>query len=138
MKPKDARTSEAMSRVKQARTAPEDKVAEALRSLEVAYRRNVKNLPGRPDFANRARGWAIQVHGCFWHQHTCRRGTTPIHNRELWQAKFARNRERDAEVEAALVKAGLRVVTLWECETKDATQLKELIQERLRLPRGRM
>lgn len=107
-----------MSRVKQARTSAEERVAQALRHLGVRYRRNNRTLPGKPDFSNQSQGWVIQVHGCFWHQHDCKRGALPAHNRALWMAKFHRNRERDAAVEDALRKRGLKVLTLWECETK--------------------
>lgn len=131
MKPKDARTSSAMSRVRQAKTAPEERVAAVLRELGIAYRRNAKALPGKPDFTNRSKGWAIQVHGCFWHQHDCKRGTLPAHNREAWEAKFARNRARDVEVDEALKKLGLSVLTLWECETRQPTRLKETISDHL-------
>lgn len=116
-----------MAKVRQARTTPEERVAHALRHLGLAYRRNVKSLPGKPDFANRSKGWAVQVHGCFWHQHDCKRGTMPTHNRAKWEAKFLRNKQRDAEVEALLSESGLRVVTVWECETKDSVALKNLL-----------
>ncbi len=121
-----------MAKVRQSRTTPEERVAAALRDLGLAYRRNVKALPGKPDFANRSKGWAVQVHGCFWHQHDCKRGTMPTHNRAEWEAKFLRNRQRDAEVEARLAESGLRVVTVWECETKDSASLKERLNTYLR------
>lgn len=127
MTPKDARTSRAMARVPQKRTTPEEKVSLVLRQLGVGYRRNVRTLPGSPDFANQFRGWAIQVHGCFWHQHDCPRGTMPAHNRAEWEAKLARNRQRDAETNALLAAKGLRVLTVWECETKDAGRLAEIV-----------
>lgn len=127
MKPLDARTTAAMARVKSTGTLPEERVASALRALGVGYRRNVRNLPGTPDFANRSRGWVIQVHGCFWHQHDCGRGTMPKHNADLWQAKFARNRRRDAEADRHLQKLGLDVFTVWECETRNVAELAERI-----------
>jgi len=120
-----------MAKVRQTRTTPEERVAAVLRDLGLAYRRNVKALPGKPDFANRSKGWAIQVHGCFWHQHDCKRGTMPSHNREAWEAKFAKNKQRDEEVDARLAALGLRVVTVWECETKDSVGLKNKLQSYL-------
>lgn len=131
MMPKDERTSAAMAKVRQARTAPEERVATSLRELGFAYRRNVKSLPGKPDFANRSKGWAIQVHGCFWHQHDCKRGTMPAHNRDAWKMKLARNKARDIQVNDALENLGLSVLTLWECETRDPTRLKEKISNHL-------
>lgn len=127
MKPLNDRTTAAMAKVRQTRTVPEEKVALALRDLKIAYRRNLKSLPGKPDFSNQTRGWAIQVHGCFWHQHDCKRGTMPSHNREAWHAKFARNKERDQQVEGALEALGLRVITLWECEVKDPIRLRNAL-----------
>lgn len=132
MVPLNARTTAAMAKVRQSRTTPEECVAATLRELGLAYRRNVKTLPGKPDFSNRSKGWAVQVHGCFWHQHDCKRGTMPAHNRREWEAKFARNKERDAEVELLLMERGLKVVTVWECETKDSVGLKNKLCSYLR------
>ncbi len=97
-----------------------------------SYRRNVRALPGTPDFANRSKGWVIQVHGCFWHQHDCKRGTMPLNNREAWVAKFAANKVRDDLSETRLRDIGLRVLTVWECETKDADHLHHILKTYLR------
>jgi len=106
-----------LGRVRQAKTRPEDAVATLLRRLGLAYRRNVRALPGSPDFANRSAGWAIFVNGCFWHRHTgCRRATVPKHNRDFWVEKFAANRRRDAAAIRALRASGFRVLVIWECE----------------------
>lgn len=128
MKPLNHRTSAAMARVRQKKTRPEEAVALALRANGIRYRRNVRTLPGKPDFANCSKGWAINVHGCFWHQHDCKRGTMPAHNAALWRAKFETNRARDARVDADLGARGLRVFTVWECETQDAAALVERVR----------
>ncbi len=115
-----------MQRVRQRRTRPEDLVAAGLRERGLHYRRNVKALPGSPDFANRRRGWAIFVNGCFWHHHKgCKRGTIPKRNRPFWVDKFAANRRRDATKIRALRRAGLRVVVIWECEALDPRRLAQ-------------
>ena len=132
MKPLDARTSHAMQRVPTSRTAPEEEVAKTLRSLGIAYRRGMRNLPGRPDFSNKSKGWALFVHGCFWHQHDCKRGTLPANNREAWIAKFNRNRRRDEDVEKAIIALGLRPVIVWECETRDSSRLRDSLKHALR------
>ncbi len=119
--PQSPERARLLARVKQKKTKPEEAIAGALRDLGIAYRRNVKGLPGSPDFANRRRGFAIFVNGCFWHAHTgCRRATTPKNNRAFWVAKFAANRARDAAAIRALRRAGLRVVVIWECEVDRA------------------
>ena len=115
--PQSAERSRLLGRVRQTKTAPEEAVAKALRALGLRYRRNVKSLPGSPDFANLRRRFAIFVNGCFWHAHTgCRRATTPKNNRDFWVAKFAANRARDASAIRALRAAGFRVMVIWECE----------------------
>ena len=124
----DEKRSALMKRVRQARTAPEDAVAALLRAQGIAYRRNVRGLPGSPDFANVARGFAIFVNGCFWHAHrNCRRphSRSPKQNAAFWQEKFAANRARDARKIRALRAMGLRVMLVWECELRDEERLKE-------------
>lgn len=69
----------------------------------------------RPDFVFRREKLAVFVDGCFWHgcpEHFRR----PTGNRKFWDAKIARNIERDAVVTKALRKAGWRVLRLWEHE----------------------
>ncbi len=119
------RRSALMRRVRQRKTAPEERVARLLRDLGIAYRRNVRTLPGSPDFVNRRRGWALFVNGCYWHHHTgCRRATTPKSNRDFWERKFADNRRRDARKVRELRAAGLRVMIVWQCELDDPAALR--------------
>jgi len=118
-KPGDFRAA-LMARVRQRGTRPEQHVASALRALGVGYRKNVRSLPGSPDFANKSKRWAVFVHGCFWHRHTgCRRATIPKANQDFWLDKFAANRARDARAIRALRRMGFRVAIIWECETGD-------------------
>jgi DNA mismatch endonuclease (patch repair protein) len=115
-----------MKRVRRQRTEPEDVVARALRGRGLHHRRNVRSLPGSPDFANKRAGWAIFVMGCFWHHHTaCRRAGLPSRNREFWAAKFADNRRRDAAKVRSLRGAGFRVLLLWECAIFDFPERME-------------
>lgn len=124
--PTDPVRSALMKRVRRQRTAPEELVARALRSRGLFYRRNVRSLPGSPDFANKRAGWAIFVMGCFWHHHTgCRRAGLPARNRAFWAAKFADNRRRDAAKIRALRRAGFRVLLLWECAIVDFPERME-------------
>ncbi|CAN2533648.1 hypothetical+protein [Methylocapsa aurea] len=121
----DPARSALMKRVRQTRTGAEQTVAAALRRAGLHYRRNVKGLPGAPDFANRSRQWALFVNGCFWHHHkTCPRGTIPKQNRAFWQEKFAANRIRDARKAKALRAQGFHVAIVWECEALDPLGLE--------------
>ena len=106
-----------MGRVRQRGTRAELAVGAALRDLGLAYRKNVRALPGAPDFANRKRQWAVFVQGCFWHRHTgCPKATVPKANREFWTTKFRQNRQRDATAIRRLRAQRYRVVLVWECE----------------------
>jgi DNA mismatch endonuclease (patch repair protein) len=79
----------------------------------------------RPDFVFRARRVAVFVDGCFWHgcpRHYRRPGS----RRAFWDAKIARNRDRDRLVTRALRQAGWTVLRIWEHElaTKNAARLR--------------
>ena len=124
LQPPDPQRSALMARVRQRGTSPELVVAAVLRKLGFAYRLNVRALAGSPDFANRKRGWAIFVQGCFWHHHTgCMRATVPKANEAFWRDKFTTNRRRDAKSIRALRREKFRVVVVWECETRKVEQL---------------
>jgi DNA mismatch endonuclease (patch repair protein) len=76
------------------------------------WRRNSK-LPGKPDFVFPAQRLALFVDGCYWHG--CpRHYRRPKTNRAFWDAKIARNRQRDREVTRHLRAKGWRVLRIWE------------------------
>ena len=89
--------SEMMGRVRSKDTKPEVRTRSAAHALGHRFRIHVADLPGKPDLANKARRWAIFVHGCFWHSHEkCRLASKPRSNTGYWSNKLARNQERDA------------------------------------------
>ena len=76
------------------------------------WRRRQK-LPGKPDFVFRRERVAVFIDGCFWH--SCPKHVrAPASNVEYWTAKLARNLARDRNVNAALRRAGWKVVRVWE------------------------
>jgi len=106
-----------MAGVRQESTKIELTVAAILRELGIHYRKNVKRLPGSPDFANQSARWAIFVNGCFWHHHTnCLKATIPKSNNEFWKRKFRDNRLRDSRAVRKLRGNGYQVILIWECE----------------------
>lgn len=106
-----------MKAIRRHGTRPELLVRRFLSSHGIRYRCNGRGLPGSPDLVNRTKGWAVFVHGCFWHGHQgCPRATTPKRNRAFWIAKIQANKRRDAKKEAALRRAGLSVRIVWECD----------------------
>ncbi len=107
-----------MAGIRRSGTRAETEVGRALHALGLRFRKNVRALPGSPDFANRRARWAVFVNGCYWHHHRgCRRATVPKVNREFWIGKFAANRRRDARAVRELRNRGFRVAIVWECQT---------------------
>ncbi|MBX3271028.1 MAG: DNA mismatch endonuclease Vsr [Sandaracinaceae bacterium] len=118
-----------MKRVRQTDTKPEQEVRKLVRDLGYHYRVGRKSLPGKPDISNQAQGWAIFVHGCFWHGHEhCRLSTRPKTNTAFWLRKLAANRERDGRKERQLRRLGFRVLTVWQCELDSPTTLTERLR----------
>ena len=101
-------------------TGPELLVRSALREAGYpAYRLHWKKAVGHPDICYPGRKIAIYVMGCFWHHHEgCKYASTPKNHVEYWEAKFARNKARDAKVREAMSADGWHVVEIWECELK--------------------
>lgn len=117
-----ATRSRMMAGIRSRNTTPEILLRRRLHREGFRFRLHGAGLPGRPDIVLPSRRIAILVHGCFWHRHQgCHWCTTPASNMDFWEAKFARNRQRDAEVMAALRETGRRVATVWECGLRSAS-----------------
>ena len=106
-----------MARVKSRNTSPEIIVRRLVHGLGFRFRLYRRDLPGTPDLVLPKHRAVVFVHGCFWHQHDCRRGQRqPSSNQAYWRRKLARNVERDASAKSALARMGWHVLTIWECE----------------------
>lgn len=124
----DPARSATMRAVKSRDTKPEMLVRRAAHALGYRFRLHRKDLPGSPDLVFPSRKKVIFVHGCFWHGHDCARGARmPKTNAEYWRAKMAGNVARDERVRAELAALGWEVLTVWECELKDADVLRERV-----------
>ena len=108
-----------MASIRSKGTKPELHVRHWLWHHGYRYRLNVKSVPGSPDLVLRRYKTAIFVNGCFWHGHDeCDIYNTPKRNTEFWNAKIARNKERDLQNYKDLYNAGWHVVVIWECQLK--------------------
>ena len=113
-------------------TAPEKKVRSLLHRLGFRFRLHRRDLPGKPDIVLPKHLAVVFVHGCFWHRHPgCPRATTPASRQEYWQPKFIRTVERDKKNQEELSQRGWTVVVVWECETKDLSNLAANLLELL-------
>ena len=118
-----------MSRIRSRDTKPEMVVRRLCHSLGLRYRVHVKTLPGKPDLVFPKHHTIIQVHGCYWHCHDCKYGkVVPKTNTEKWQNKRQGNVERDQRNTLELENLGWRVIVVWECETRDLTDLNRRIK----------
>jgi DNA mismatch endonuclease (patch repair protein) len=110
-----------MRAVKSRDTKPEMIVRRLIHGLGYRYRLHRPDLPGKPDLTFPSRRTVLFIHGCFWHGHDCARGArVPKINRDYWTAKIAGNKARDIKDCDRLRDMGWLVLTVWECEIKDA------------------
>lgn len=117
-----------MANIRSADTKPEMIVRRATHALGFRYRLHVRSLPGSPDLVFARQRRVIFVHGCFWHRHDgCRRTTFPKTRAEYWSEKFAANVARDAAQAIALRELGWSILTIWECETRDLSAVRQAI-----------
>jgi len=100
------------------------------------YRKNYKNLRGKPDIVFTKYKIAIFCDSTFWHGYNWedkkkRLGT----NREFWIRKIETNMERDKKVNEDLISDGWIVLRFWETEIKKnlnecVQKIEEAIQQR--------
>jgi DNA mismatch endonuclease (patch repair protein) len=128
-----SKRSDIMSKISGKETKPEILVRRYLFAEGFRFRKNVRDLLGKPDIVLPKYKTIIFIHGCFWHGHTCKRGTLPQTNYEFWQEKINRNIERDSHNITELKEKGWNVIVIWQCELKNVelqnTRLRQLIQQ---------
>ena len=113
-----------MSRIRSKNTKPEMVVRSMLHRMGFRFRLHDRKLPGNPDIVLPKYKTVIFVNGCFWHRHSgCRYAYTPKSRINLWEEKFSRNIERDQEARYKLEILNWKVLTVWECETRDVQSL---------------
>ena len=122
--------SKNMARIRSRDTKPEKLLRTALYRRGLRYRLCRGDLPGTPDIVFLSKKFAIQVRGCFWHQHLgCRHCRVPKSNLDYWEAKLSRTVERDRKNDKALVDLGWDLRVVWECELTGKTAADEIAAE---------
>ena len=117
--------SRMMAAVPQADSTPELVVRRVLHAMGYRFRLHRRDLPGSPDIALPKYRKVVFVHGCFWHQHGCRKTTTPSSNVDFWYDKFAQNKSRDRRNRRELKEMGWESLVVWECQTRKTDWLYE-------------
>ena len=121
--------SRIMKAIRKKDTKPELLVRRTVHRLGYRFRLHQSSLPGQPDLVLPSRHKVILVNGCFWHLHSCPSGTLPRSNSSYWWPKLKGNSTRDRKNIRLLKKSGWDVMVIWECETKDETELTKRIQK---------
>ena len=117
-----------MSQIKGKNTKPEEMVRKYLFAQGFRYRKNDKNLPGKPDIVLPKYHTCIFVNGCFWHGHeNCKYYVIPKSNTSFWTQKISRNIDRDKQVQRELAQMGWHCITIWECELKPKKREQTLL-----------
>lgn len=122
----DEDTRRRMQRVHSKDTPIEILVRRRLHALGYRFRLHRSNLPGKPDIVLPKYMTVMFVHGCFWHGHeACAKGRRrPKRNAETWEQKITYNRVKDERAAMQLCALGWKVVTIWECETRNSKVLE--------------
>ena len=108
-----------MSQIKGKNTKPEERVRKYLFAHGYRYRKNVRELPGKPDIVLPKYRTCIFVNGCFWHKHEgCKYFVWPKNNAEFWRKKIDGNVKRDLRQQNELQLQGWNVIVIWECDIK--------------------
>lgn len=119
------RASQSLALVKATETKCERLLRSALWRMGFRYRKNVRDLPGRPDIVFRRHRVVVFCDGDFWHgrnwphrRKRLKRGA----NASYWVAKIRANMQRDKRHNTKLRRLGWTVMRLWELDILADTQ----------------
>lgn len=104
-----------MAQIKAKNTRPELLLRKLLYNAGYRYRICYK-IKGKPDIAFPKYKIAIFIHGCFWHNHTCKYASMPKTNTLFWKNKLKQNKKRDKNILDFLSGQGWHIKTVWECQ----------------------
>lgn len=122
-----------MQNIRSTNTSIEIILRKALWKEGIRYRKNYKDLPGKPDIAITKYKIAIFCDGEFFHGkdwEVLKPRLKKSNNGEYWISKISRNRERDNEVNKRLLFEGWTVIRFWGNDIKkDVGECVKVIQE---------
>ncbi|PAE96833.1 very short patch repair endonuclease [Shouchella clausii] len=95
----------------------ENRVSKALWHKGFRFRKNSKDLYGKPDISIKKYKLVIFVDSCFWH-YCPLHGHRPKSNIKYWDNKLKKNKERDYKVNKYYSTRGWHVKRIWEHEIK--------------------
>ena len=108
-----------MQAIKSKDTSIEIALRTALWHRGIRYRKNYKQLPGKPDIAITKYRIAVFCDSDYWHGYDWENRHQRIKsNRDYWIPKIERNMARDKEITAQLQAMGWIVLRFWEWQIK--------------------
>lgn len=113
-----------MQHIRSKNTKIEVLLRKALWKKGYRYRKNCKNLEGKPDIVLTKYKIAIFCDGEFFHGkdwEVLKSRLKKSNNSEFWISKISRNRERDNEVNKRLLFEGWTVIRFWGNDIKKHT-----------------
>ena len=111
-----------MSRIKSKDTSIEIILRKAIWKKGIRYRKNCKDVFGKPDICFKGKKVAIFCDSAFWHGKKFLEGEKFKTNKDFWEKKILRNIERDKEVNKKLKEEGWIVLRFWDYEIKKETE----------------
>lgn len=126
--------SENMRRIKSKDTSIELILRKELWRRGLRYRKNVKDIFGKPDIVFKSKKLAVFADSEFWHgKQLLEKKYIPKTNREFWIKKISRNIERDKEVNEFLQAEGWTVLRFWEKDIRtNVSECANTVEETLR------
>jgi len=114
--------SENMKRIKSKDTSIEIILRKALWKKGFRYRKNCKDVIGKPDLCFKGKKLAVFCDSEFWHGKYLMEGKyIPKTNRKFWIEKLEKNIERDKTVNMKLKENGWTVLRFWESDIRKNT-----------------
>ncbi len=104
---------ETMKSVKSETDTLVSKVTTELSSRGISFKKNVEDLPGKPDIAIKNLKLVIFIDSCFWHG--CKlHCEVPSTNKDFWHDRIKRNQKKDEEINDYYINNGWIVIRIWE------------------------
>lgn len=108
-----------MQAIRSKDTTIELRLRKALWERGIRYRKNYKELVGKPDIVITKYKIAVFCDSDYWHGYDWENRNQRIKsNRDYWVPKIERNMKRDKEVTAALQGEGWLVIRFWEWQIR--------------------
>ena len=108
----------AMQANKASNTSIEILLRKALWKQGIRYRKNVKDVLGKPDICIKKYKLAVFCDGDFWHGRKFQKIIFKS-NKKYWESKILTNMERDLQVTIQLRDQGWTVLRFWESDIRN-------------------